>query len=113
MSDFGTKPDEVYFNGARYSWRVKYMDKQQLARAWVAYNGYEKCVWDNALPQSWFDEHYDELQAKHGAIWFYADHDLFGKPVFVTDMLRDMGIEFEVEFDTPMPDEPVITENSH
>lgn len=101
MADFGTKPDEIYWNGARYSWQVKYIDKSALAMAWIAVNKFERCTFDTALPQSWFDENYAELQCKKGAIWFYADHDLFGRPVFVTDMLRDVaGIEFEVEWET-------------
>lgn len=44
-------------------------------------------AWDGAVLQSWFDEHYDEMQARGGwAIWVYRAGDLFGAPLFADEV---------------------------
>jgi hypothetical protein len=63
---------------------------------------------DTALPQTWCDApcdiaagyktNWELVQAKLGAVWYYPPDNIWGEPLFVTDMLGDIGIAMHCEY---------------
>jgi len=46
-------------------------------------------IYDTALPQSWYDDHTADMQARGGwAVWSYPAGNLFGEPVFADTIER-------------------------
>jgi hypothetical protein len=87
----------------RYNYKIQYLDKRDLFNA-TGRTG----EFDTALPQTWCDlpndnpiwaTNWDEVQAKMGAVWYYSpENNLCGEPLFVSEMLQDIGIQCELEY---------------
>ena len=86
----------------RRSRRIAHLDVRALAHAL----GYDEDgnTYDTDLPLEWMNApsestvwptNREEAEARGGAIWFYDC--LFGRPVYIDDMLRLVGIELGVE----------------
>jgi hypothetical protein len=86
----------------RYSYKMTGIDKRKLAVAAGYENSAQNKTCDTAVDQCILDSDLDmrrEYRQKFGAVTYYGPDCPYGKWVFVSDMLQEIGIALEIEDD--------------
>ena len=74
------------------TWMIHFLELRRVIEVYEAVHDEEHARIDSAVPQAWFDENIVDIRRRHGAVWLYNNESPFGKPMFVDELLSDLGI---------------------
>jgi hypothetical protein len=90
-------------------WSV-YADTAGAVAAAAALGRHGFTVYDQALPQSWYDEHRDEIDRRGGwAVWAYSAASWTGEPVFADTLIALARVQLAGSLAAALRDRPPST----